>query len=107
MRELVLLTGINYSPLIIHDYYKFAVTNPIETNHLKISVEQLKIPVGIRYAFAMKQYNPFLSAGISKNYLISQKTSRHQELEYYDYVERRFYEFDDRLDKKNWSMWEV
>jgi hypothetical protein len=53
----------------------------------------------------MKQYNPFLSAGISKNYLISQKTSRHQELEYYDYVERRFYEFDDRLDKKNWSMW--
>ncbi|HEY5917364.1 MAG TPA: outer membrane beta-barrel protein, partial [Chryseolinea sp.] len=51
--------------------YENSASNGTKTSHITIDLEQLKIPLGIRYTFPEKKITPYMNFGMSSTFNLS------------------------------------
>ena len=65
-------------------YYNYTLYNnssAVERNYVTIELQQLKIPIGIRYTFPKREFTPYFNAGISSTIHLSSNSNWVQEVE--------------------------
>ena len=65
-------------------YYNYTLYNStfyVERNYVTIELQQLKIPIGIRYTFQQREFTPYLNAGISSTIHLSSNSKWVHEVE--------------------------
>ncbi|MCZ8216106.1 MAG: outer membrane beta-barrel protein, partial [Cyclobacteriaceae bacterium] len=73
--DLLYVTSKYYSYTSYYDLYYN------EINYVTIELEQLKVPIGFRYAFPKRAFSPYLNAGISSTIHLSSNSNWVQEVE--------------------------
>lgn len=65
-------------------YYNYTLYNSsssVERNYVTIELQQLKVPIGIRYTFPKREFTPYFNAGISSTIHLSSNSKWVQEVE--------------------------
>lgn len=65
-------------------YYNYTLYNnfsSVERNYVTIELQQLKVPIGIRYTFPKREFTPYVNAGISSTIHLSSNSKWVQEVE--------------------------
>ncbi len=65
-------------------YYNYTLYNSsssVERNYVTLELQQLKVPIGIRYIFPKREFTPYFNAGISSTIHLSSNSKWVQEVE--------------------------
>jgi hypothetical protein len=65
-------------------YYNYTLYNSsssVERNYVTIELQQLKVPIGIRYTFPIRKFTPYFNAGISSTIHLNSNSKWVQEVE--------------------------
>lgn len=65
-------------------YYNYTLYNSsssVERNYVTLELQQLKVPIGIRYTFPKREFTPYFNAGISSTIHLSSNSNWVQEVE--------------------------
>lgn len=64
-----------------YNYNLYNSSSSVERNYVTIELQQLKVPIGIRYTFPERKFTPYFNAGISGTIHLSSNSKWAQELE--------------------------
>jgi hypothetical protein len=64
-----------------YNYTLYTTSSSVARNYVTIELQQLKVPIGIRYTFPKREFTPYFNAGISSTIHLSSNSKWVQELE--------------------------
>lgn len=74
-------TGLLYLTSKYYGYSLYNRSSSVERNYITIELQELKIPIGIRYTFPKREFTPYFNAGISSTIHLSSNPIWVQEVE--------------------------
>lgn len=87
-----------------YNYTQYNESYSIERNYVTIELQQLKIPIGIRYSFPQRKFTPYFNVGIASTIHISSVSKWLQEVESNSVVNTNEYEALS-LKNKQFGLW--
>lgn len=64
-----------------YNYTLYSSGSSVERNYVTIELQQLKVPIGIRYTFPKREFTPYFNVGISSTIHLSSNSNWVQEVE--------------------------
>jgi hypothetical protein len=64
-----------------YHYNQLSIGSTVQTNYVTIDLQQLKIPLGLRYTSPVRSITPFINAGLSSTLQLKSNTDWVQEIE--------------------------
>jgi Outer membrane protein beta-barrel domain len=78
-----------YSNSKYYNYTLYSSSSAVERNYVTIELQQLKVPIGIRYTFPEREFIPYFNAGIVSTIHLSSNSKWVQEIESNSIVKTR------------------
>lgn len=78
--QFAITTGLLYVPVRYKQYNELERNLAVDYNHVTIELQQLKVPIGLRYVHRGQGLRPFANVGISGIYHVSSKSDWKQEI---------------------------